>query len=115
MPSFSLPVSSLQISSLTISDLNLSLMEDRENSNRGFWSDTLQVPFNFLARTLRQYTPNLVSLFVFFLLIPFLGFVSLSAGLIIWRNVAVGWQVPLYLQYGYVLLSILILTEPLYL
>ncbi|KAF9076132.1 putative adipose-regulatory protein-domain-containing protein [Rhodocollybia butyracea] len=72
---------------------------EKERYSYGFWN-LLQAPIDFLFQTLRPYTPNLVSLFVFFALIPLLAFLSLSAGLIVWQNVAVGWQIPLYLQYG---------------
>ncbi|KAE9408246.1 hypothetical protein BT96DRAFT_873938 [Gymnopus androsaceus JB14] len=99
--SFSLPVSSLRISTLTLSDLQLSIMEeDKGRNTRGFWYYTLQVPFGLVSQSLRPYTPNLVSLFVFLSLVPCLVFLSLFAGLLVWRDVAVGWQKPLYLQYG---------------
>ncbi|KAJ3829805.1 hypothetical protein F5878DRAFT_569514 [Lentinula raphanica] len=89
---------------LGVSNLQVSLMDaqsaEREKSSSNSWSYLLLAPFDFLSQYLRQYTPNIVSLVVFLLFIPLIGTLSLSAGVIIWRNVAVGWQIPLYLQYG---------------
>lgn len=63
----------------------------------------LQLCTNLLLsgfRLLRPYTPQLIPLAVFLLTIPVLLFLSLSAGFFVWRSIAVGWEVPLYLQYG---------------
>jgi hypothetical protein len=54
----------------------------------------------FLA-FLRPTFPHILPLLVCLSLVPLLLFLSASAGWIVWRNVAVGWQTPLYLQYGY--------------
>ncbi|KAJ3803396.1 hypothetical protein GGU11DRAFT_4862 [Lentinula aff. detonsa] len=89
---------------LGVSNLQVSLMDaetaEKERISYGFWSFLLQAPFNFVSQHLRRYTPNLVSLSVFLLFIPLICTLSLSAGVIVWRNIAVGWQIPLYLQYG---------------
>ncbi|KAJ4002465.1 hypothetical protein F5050DRAFT_1802408 [Lentinula boryana] len=89
---------------LGVSNLQVSLMDaetaEKERISHGFWSFLLQAPFNFVSQHLRRYTPNLVSLSVFLLFIPLICTLSLSAGVIVWRNIAVGWQIPLYLQYG---------------
>ncbi|KAJ4485970.1 putative adipose-regulatory protein-domain-containing protein [Lentinula aciculospora] len=89
---------------LGVSNLQVSLMDaesaEKERISVGFWSSLLQTPFDFVSHYFRRYTPNLVSLSVFLLFIPFLCALSLSAGVLVWRNVAVGWQMPLYLQYG---------------
>ncbi|KAJ7900195.1 hypothetical protein B0H14DRAFT_2672677, partial [Mycena olivaceomarginata] len=53
----------------------------------------------FLA-FLRPIFPHILPLLVCLSLVPLLLFLSASAGWIVWRNVAVGWQTPLYLQYG---------------
>lgn len=53
--------------------------------------------------TFRPFAPQLIPLAVFAVLIPLVVFLSLSAGWVVWRNVAVGWEAPLYLQYGYVI------------
>ncbi|KAF8213194.1 hypothetical protein K438DRAFT_1081743 [Mycena galopus ATCC 62051] len=53
----------------------------------------------FLA-FLRPYFPRILPLLVFLSFVPLLFLISASAGWIVWRNLAVGWQAPLYLQYG---------------
>jgi len=52
---------------------------------------------------LHPFAPQLIPLVVCILLVPFVLFFSVSAGWIVWRSVAVGWESPLYLQYGYVI------------
>jgi hypothetical protein len=54
----------------------------------------------FLA-FLRPNLPHILPVLVFLSFAPLVLFLSASAGWIVWRNVAVGWQAPLYLQYGY--------------
>jgi len=49
---------------------------------------------------LRPYFPQILPLLVCLSFVPLLLFLSVSAGWIVWRNAAVGWQAPLYLQYG---------------
>ncbi|KAJ7786159.1 putative adipose-regulatory protein-domain-containing protein [Mycena metata] len=49
---------------------------------------------------LRPLLPHILPLLVYLSFIPLVLFFSASAGWIVWRNVAVGWQAPLYLQYG---------------
>lgn len=56
------------------------------------------------ATTLRI-ASHLVPLFVCLSLIPLILFFSLFSGWYIWKNIPVGWQVPIYLQYGSVFLS----------
>ncbi|PCH33752.1 hypothetical protein WOLCODRAFT_94101 [Wolfiporia cocos MD-104 SS10] len=46
------------------------------------------------------YTPNLIPLAVFLLSLPVIAFMSISAGWLVWRSVAVAWEAELYLQYG---------------
>lgn len=52
-------------------------------------------------RWVKPFSPQLIPLAVAFLLFPVLVFFSFSAGFYVWKNVAVGWQAPVYLQYGY--------------
>ncbi|TFL06802.1 hypothetical protein BDV98DRAFT_476367, partial [Pterulicium gracile] len=44
--------------------------------------------------------PQLSALIVFLLTIPLLLFLSTAAGLSVWKNVARGWQEPVFLKYG---------------
>jgi hypothetical protein len=53
---------------------------------------------------LRPISPQLVPLVICLLLIPLLVMVSISAGWMVYKTVAVGWQVDVYLQYGCVCL-----------
>ncbi|KAL1707389.1 hypothetical protein EV121DRAFT_256036 [Schizophyllum commune] len=50
--------------------------------------------------TLRPFSPQLIPLLICTLLIPVVVFFSLVSGLLVWKSLAVGWEVPLYLQYG---------------
>ncbi|KAJ6621590.1 hypothetical protein B0H10DRAFT_2016555 [Mycena sp. CBHHK59/15] len=49
---------------------------------------------------LRPSLPYILPVLVYASFIPLILFLSASAGWIVWRNVAVGWQSPLHLQYG---------------
>ncbi|KAJ7706327.1 putative adipose-regulatory protein-domain-containing protein [Mycena rosella] len=53
----------------------------------------------FLA-IVRPSLPHILPLLVCLSFVPLLIFLSASAGWLVWRNAAVGWQTPLYLQYG---------------
>jgi len=44
--------------------------------------------------------PQLITLLVCLLLVPLVVFLSLFAGWFVWKNVAVSWEAPVYLQYG---------------
>ncbi|KAJ7492762.1 hypothetical protein FB451DRAFT_549323 [Mycena latifolia] len=64
-------------------------------------------PSRLLASTLsaflavvRPSLPHILPLLVCLSFVPLLLFLSASAGWLVWRNVAVAWQAPLYLQYG---------------
>lgn len=64
---------------------------------------TLNIKLLSLAfRWIKPFSPQLIPLAVAFLLFPVLVFFSFSAGFYVWKNVAVAWQAPVYLQYGYV-------------
>lgn len=49
---------------------------------------------------LRPYAPLVVPVLVYLSFLPFVSFLSFSTGVIVWRRIAVGWEIPLYLQYG---------------
>ncbi|KAF7985312.1 hypothetical protein HWV62_6491 [Athelia sp. TMB] len=70
-------------------------------------ADVLLAPVRFSgmvaakgAGYIRPLVPRLVSLSVCLLLIPLLVLLSALSGLFVWKNIAVGWDVPLYLHYG---------------
>jgi hypothetical protein len=52
------------------------------------------------ARHIKPVVPQLIALSVCLLLVPLVILLSLYAGWFVWRNVAVGWEAPVYLQYG---------------
>lgn len=63
----------------------------------------IQLSLSLVSRffsALRPWAPQIIPLLVCTLFIPFLVFLSASAGWIVWRSVAVAWEAPLYLQYG---------------
>ncbi|KAJ7099608.1 putative adipose-regulatory protein-domain-containing protein [Mycena crocata] len=60
------------------------------------FSATLSAFFSVLRPAL----PHILPLLVFLSFVPLILFSSASAGWLVWRNVAVGWQAPLHLQYG---------------
>ncbi|KZT72782.1 hypothetical protein DAEQUDRAFT_663249 [Daedalea quercina L-15889] len=53
-----------------------------------------------IFRVVSPYTTNLIPLVVFLLSIPVIAFLSASAGYLVWRSVAVGWETDVVLQYG---------------
>ncbi len=62
------------------------------------------IPVYLLSKGLaliRPFAPQLIPLAVFAFLIPLVFSLSVAAGYAVWKNVAVGWEMPLYLQYGY--------------
>lgn len=76
---------------------------------RSLGSSLLFAPLNLLnlvavngVSVLRPYAPQLVPIAVCLFLIPFAVCLSLFAGWRVWKSLAVGWEVPLYFQYGYV-------------
>jgi len=52
------------------------------------------------ARRIKPIVPQLITLSVCLLLVPLVVFLSLFAGWFVWKNVAAGWEAPVYLQYG---------------
>jgi len=55
---------------------------------------------NLLSEHIKPVVPQLIALSVCLLLVPLVVLLSLYAGWFVWRNVAVGWKAPVYLQYG---------------
>jgi len=51
-------------------------------------------------RLFRPLAPQLIPLFVCLALIPVIISFSLFSGWYVWKNAAVGWESPVYLQYG---------------
>ncbi|KAG1749847.1 putative adipose-regulatory protein-domain-containing protein [Suillus paluster] len=60
----------------------------------------LQNVARFIMNLCRPVAPRLIPLFVCLALIPVIIIFSLFSGWYVWKNVAVGWESPLYLQYG---------------
>ncbi|EMD42159.1 hypothetical protein CERSUDRAFT_110697 [Gelatoporia subvermispora B] len=52
------------------------------------------------VRLFRPVGPQLVPLVVFLAAIPVIVFLSFTAGWIVWRSIAVGWETEVFLQYG---------------
>ncbi|EPT03900.1 hypothetical protein FOMPIDRAFT_127752 [Fomitopsis schrenkii] len=53
-----------------------------------------------IFRIVSPYTTNLIPLVVFLLSIPVIAFLSASAGYLVWKSIAVGWEIDVVLQYG---------------
>lgn len=53
--------------------------------------------------TLRPYAPQIIPVLICILSIPLVILLSVSAGFVVWRSVAVDWEVPIHLQFGCVL------------
>jgi len=49
---------------------------------------------------LRPFAPQIIPLLICVFIIPLVVLLSLSAGFLVWKNVAVGWESPLHLQFG---------------
>ncbi|KIJ68602.1 hypothetical protein HYDPIDRAFT_106814 [Hydnomerulius pinastri MD-312] len=60
----------------------------------------VSAPLRLVLSLLRPIAPQLVPLVVCLALIPVIVFFSLFSGWYVWKNVAVGWEMPIYLQYG---------------
>lgn len=57
-----------------------------------------------LVKKIQPYAPQLAAVAIVILFVPVLITLSSYAGYFVWKSVAVGWDVPLYLQYGCVVL-----------
>jgi len=94
-------------------DLNIISPSTKPRRNRpqgllkNLGSSLLSVPLNFLnlvamkgVSVLRPVALQLVPVFVCLFLIPFAVCLSVFAGWVVWKSLSLGWEVPLYLQYG---------------
>jgi hypothetical protein len=52
------------------------------------------------TKYIKPIAPQLITFSVCLLLVPLIVFLSIFAGWFVWKNVAVGWETPAYLQYG---------------
>ncbi|OJA16244.1 hypothetical protein AZE42_00072 [Rhizopogon vesiculosus] len=68
-----------------------------DNHQEIFWFENA---LSGSLRIFRPLAPQLIPLFVCLALIPVIISFSLFSGWYVWKNVAVGWESPLYLQYG---------------
>lgn len=66
-----------------------------------FVSTPLYQILSLVGRSTRPAAPVIISVAVCTIAIPILLLFSLSSGFYVWKSVAVGWEAPLYLQYGY--------------
>ncbi|TRM66408.1 hypothetical protein BD626DRAFT_487688, partial [Schizophyllum amplum] len=97
------------------SEGNYSPYSPEEPPKRRGWTDSLLdgaisvvlLPYTLTVslissgiETLRPFSPQLIPLLVCTLLIPLIAFFSVIAGVLVWNSLAVGWETPLYLQYG---------------
>lgn len=78
--------------------------DDREQYNS---PDILATPlrlsgvlFSRGSQHVKHVAPQLITFLVCLLLVPLVIFLSVFAGWFVWKNVAVGWEAPVYLQYG---------------
>lgn len=74
--------------------------EPRGLSQSSFASASIRYLLSLLSRAFKPFAPQLVPLAVFIFLIPLALCLSGLAGWIVWKNVAVSWETPLFLQYG---------------
>ncbi|RDB29107.1 hypothetical protein Hypma_015681 [Hypsizygus marmoreus] len=69
--------------------------------------NVLSAPINlilsFLSATfsaLRPFAPQIIPVLICALLVPLVILLSIASGVVVWRNVAVGWDSPVHLQFG---------------
>lgn len=53
-----------------------------------------------LASYLRPFASQIIPVFICMALIPLVLLLSLLSGFVVWKNIAVGWESPLHLQFG---------------
>lgn len=58
--------------------------------------------YGVIARVLRRFSPQLLQAVICLGALPLIFALSLAAGVIVWTTASVGWEAPVYLQYGYV-------------
>lgn len=56
---------------------------------------------SLVGRGARPVAPVIIPVAICTIAIPILILFSLLSGVYVWKSVAVGWETPLYLQYGY--------------
>lgn len=90
------------------SDDKIALIQQQEQEETV--PDALLAPVRFSGALLakgagyiKPVVPQLVSLSVCLLLVPLLVLFSALSGWYVWKNIAIGWSIPVYLHYGYVL------------
>ncbi|KAK0464971.1 putative adipose-regulatory protein-domain-containing protein [Desarmillaria tabescens] len=74
--------------------------ETRGLSQSSLASASIQYLLSLLSKFLKPFAPKIIPLVVFIFLIPLSLCLSGFAGWIVWKNVAVSWEYPLFLQYG---------------
>ncbi|KAG6878647.1 hypothetical protein C0993_001170 [Termitomyces sp. T159_Od127] len=91
----------------------------QDDRSRQVLDHVLYAPFRLflvfttnLASHLRPFAPQIVPIFICMALIPLILLLSLFSGFIVWKNVAVGWESPLHLQFGDGLLPYAMSTLP---
>ncbi|EGO05179.1 hypothetical protein SERLA73DRAFT_174147 [Serpula lacrymans var. lacrymans S7.3] len=82
------------------------LLQESESNDGSTTSNVLSFilwPFRILFSMLsifRPFAPQIIPLVVCLVLIPVILIFSLYSGYYVWKNVAVGWESPIHLQYG---------------
>lgn len=71
-----------------------------EHEEYSWLENAVSSAIRFIMNLFRPVAPQLIPLFVCLALIPVIILFSLFSGWYVWKNVAVGWESPLYLQYG---------------
>lgn len=85
--------------------------DDKARVRRQGASSSIRSPFYYpikwlgdimaaIFRIVSPYTTNLIPLVVFLLSIPVIAVLSASAGYLVWKSIAVGWETDVVLQYG---------------
>ncbi|KAG2159703.1 putative adipose-regulatory protein-domain-containing protein [Suillus bovinus] len=73
---------------------------EEQHAEHSWLENAISSSIRFIMNLVRPVAPQLVPLLICLALIPVIIFFSLFSGWYIWKNVAVGWESPLYLQYG---------------
>ncbi|KAG2075060.1 hypothetical protein BDR04DRAFT_1091887 [Suillus decipiens] len=76
------------------------LSYEGEHEGYSWLGNAIPSTIRFIMKLFRPIAPQLIPLFVCLALIPVIILFSLFSGWYVWKNVAVGWASPLYLQYG---------------
>jgi hypothetical protein len=76
------------------------LSYEGQHEEYSLFENAVSSAIQFIMNIFRPVAPQLIPLFVCLALIPVIILFSLFSGWYVWKNVAVGWESPLYLQYG---------------